>query len=106
MADIHAVDNNQASLEGVLDAATVVGLIDQGKQLIDQAADVWTVDMSRVERVSSSAVALLLEWYRHARQQQTGLRVSGVPDTLLPIIQISDLEDFFEPLFEPVTGQR
>lgn len=102
MAALVARNAGLACLEGDLNARTVMPLLHAGLQLLAQAPQQWTVDMSAVRGVSSAAVALLLEWIKAAQAQQKALHLQNLPETLQPIINISDLAPLFAPLLRPV----
>jgi len=96
VAELQAKNSSSAALTGDLNAASVVALVEPGKQLIQQSGDEWQLDMASVGRVSSAAVALLLEWLRTANSSGVAMTVVNVPENLLPIIQVSDLEAVFD----------
>ena len=99
MTRLETLSADRAALQGTLNATTVVALVDEGKQLIGNAGSSWSLDMAAVEQVSSAAVALLLEWLRAAQAARVEMTVSNVPASLLPIIQVSDLESVFAGVF-------
>ncbi|WP_036535274.1 STAS domain-containing protein [Oceanobacter kriegii] len=95
MTSLESLSAQNAALNGTLNAISVVALVDEGKQLIANAGSNWNLDMAAVEQVSSAAVALLLEWLRAAQAADVAMTVSNVPESLLPIIQVSELEPVF-----------
>ena len=101
MAALIARSAELACLEGDLNARSVMPLLHAGLQLLAQAPQQWTVDMSAVQGVSSAAVALLVEWIKAAQAQQKTLYLQNLPETLRPIINISDLTPLFAPLLRP-----
>lgn len=92
------IDSQNAELSGDLTADTVVAVLVEGRALIDQAETHWTLEMTGVGRVSSVAVALLLDWIRYAQGKRVEIGFRSVPDHMLPIIEVSDLEPLFDPL--------
>jgi phospholipid transport system transporter-binding protein len=51
------------------------------------------IDLSGVTQVDSSALALLIEWLRQARQRNHSIRIEGAPDKLLSIARLTDVQD-------------
>lgn len=93
------VDAQRASLQGDLTLMSVVPLVAQGEALIDQAQNgVWCLDLQGVQRVSSAAVALLLDWLRYANSAHVQLQLQHIPDEMRPIIAVSDLVSVFAEL--------
>lgn len=95
---LHVIDSNHAHLSGDLTLVTVTPLVAQGEALIQQASDTWQIDLQNVGRVSSAAVALLLDWVRYANRVGKHIRLQHLPDDMRPIIAISDLESLFAEL--------
>jgi phospholipid transport system transporter-binding protein len=50
------------------------------------------IDLGGLEESDSATVALLLEWKRRARQYDCSLRYTGIPQNLLDIARISQLD--------------
>jgi len=46
------------------------------------------IDLARVQRCDSSAVAVLLEWQRAARERGIALKVSGLPAGLVSLAAV------------------
>lgn len=99
-AELRMTSSSAASLSGDLLNHTIVPVIEPGKQLLAKAGAEWTVDMSGVGRTSSVGVALILEWLRTANAQNTTLKIKNLPQHMLPIIDISDLQPVIEPLLD------
>lgn len=97
-AELCMVNSSKARLSGDLLNTTVVAVIEPGKNLMAKSAGCWTLDMSDVSRVSSAAVALLLEWLRAANEQQIELKIDNLPEHMRPMIDISDLQPLIYPL--------
>lgn len=51
------------------------------------------IDLSAVERSDSAGVALLLEWWRRARERDVALRYLNAPAQMRAIIDVSGLAD-------------
>lgn len=98
---LEVLSANSAKLLGDIDVHSAAQIVAQGQSCITQASGEWRVDLLGVERASSAAVALLLEWLRSARKQNKAFYIENLPAPLLPILRISDLEPFFAPLLRP-----
>lgn len=98
---ITATSEQNAKLAGNLSMHSVAAILPQGLALLNKAPNVWTIDMSEVQQVSSAAVALLLEWLKVAEASGKRLELQGVPEHMHSIISISGLEPLFVPLFRP-----
>ena len=98
---ITALSAQSAKLSGDLSMHSVAALLPQGLALLHKAQNVWTIDMSEVQQVSSGAVALLLEWLKAAEASGKKLELQGLPEHMQAIIAISELEPLFAPLFRP-----
>ncbi len=95
MTKLESISSTEARLVGDVTAATVSALVAPGQQLLQASGGKWQLDMAAVEKVSSVTVALLLEWLRYADKVGISLKVRNVPAELLPIIQISGLDEIF-----------
>jgi len=98
MAELKRIDDGRAELSGNLLHSTVTSIMQQGKNLIAACGGSWTVDMQGVDKVSSSGVALVLEWLRVAEGHGYALKIRNLPEHMRPIIDISDLDPLFESL--------
>jgi phospholipid transport system transporter-binding protein len=95
MTTLESLSANLANVSGDMLASTMVALIEPGHEMIRSSGGEWCLDMSNVDRVSSAAVALLLDWMRTARQHDIHMTIRSVPERLMPILQVSDLEVLF-----------
>ena len=87
----------QMTLQGHLDADSVVALLKQGEQCIDdQSIDTIYIDLQGVTHANSAGVALLVNWLRHAKRQAKSLRFTHVPAQVASIIQLSGLEQVLQ----------
>jgi len=77
---------------GDLTFESVVTIEKEGFAVINEGGDKITLDLSHVQVCSSAAVALLLSWLRYAKKRQTSLVFSGVPASLMAMIQSAELE--------------
>ncbi len=80
-------------LEGEVTLATVTGLRGAGLQAFAHARGPIEVDLSRVGRADSGALALLVDWLAWARSAHRVLKFSAPPAALLALARLSDVED-------------
>jgi phospholipid transport system transporter-binding protein len=55
-------------------------------------ASTLEISMSSVSRVDSSAVALMLEWYRQAKAEDINMSFIELPEALLDLLRVFNLE--------------
>lgn len=88
-------------LKGVLDLESVPGLwTELARQIRSQP--VLNVSLSRVERASSAALALLLQGLEESREVGCQLRYVDIPEDLLALARVSNVEKLL--LTEKVEG--
>lgn len=73
-------DGNSYRVQGPVTMANVTSLLAEGAKLFDHEALV--VDLSEVEEVDSSAVSLMLQWMREAKQRNQTLAFTNLPNNL------------------------
>lgn len=73
-------DGNCYRVQGPVTMANVTSLLTEGAKLFDHAALV--VDLTEVEEVDSSAVSLMLQWMREAKQRNQTLSFTNLPNNL------------------------
>lgn len=73
-------DGNSYRVQGPVTMANVTSLLAEGTKLFDHEALV--VDLSEVEEVDSSAVSLMLQWMREAKQRNQTLAFTNLPNNL------------------------
>jgi phospholipid transport system transporter-binding protein len=101
MIRLQRISDQQARLSGDLLADTIMQVLAEGNELIAHASGEWELDMGSVEKVSSVGVALLLDWMRSAQKAGVALKIRQLPEHLLPIIRVSDLDDLFAEVRVP-----
>ena len=84
-------------LEGDLDFASVVGLATLPAPLLAEASDDLVIDLGGVGRANSAGLALLLEWLGQARARGRTLRFTNLPDSLLRLAELSNLDNLIAP---------
>ncbi len=95
MASVQAVMDDQGvmQLSGDLVFANVTALLGQIETLLAQAGEApLVIDLSGVEDVDSSGLALLLEVLERARHHAVPLRIRSLPEALLGIARLSNVE--------------
>jgi len=78
-------------LEGVLDFGTVTRLAASGRACLKRDAKV-DIDLAGVQAANSAGLALLLEWLDIARERGVTLTYRNLPDSLVRIAAVSNLE--------------
>ncbi len=83
-------------VSGHLDFTTVMGLSHDSYALMQQHK-CFIVDLSGVTNSNSAGVALLLEWYRFAKEQKQELHLRCIPKQLASILRVANLESIIRP---------
>ncbi len=78
--------------KGELDFDTAAAALRSGSAALAQGS-AWTVDLAGVTAGDSAGVAVLVEWLSVAAARGATLRYESVPQQMLAIARISDLED-------------
>ena len=52
----------------------------------------WSIDCCHIGAVSSAAVALMLQWWRACQVNNLQFRLENLPQQLLPLMTISEVE--------------
>jgi len=73
-------DGNQLRVRGALTIAGVTALCEAGKQQLGK--DDLVVDLAAVTEVDSTALSLLFEWRRAAKQKNLHLAFRNLPESL------------------------
>jgi phospholipid transport system transporter-binding protein len=63
------------------------------------------INMAALKNVDSSAVAVMLEWQRQAQALNRGLQFSAVPASVMSLIALYGLNDFFH-ITNPASPER
>ena len=96
-ARITADGQGQYALSGELSFRTVPDLLRQGERLFE-GCSTFVLDLEGVERSDSAGVALLLEWLRRCRRRQQDLFFRNLPQALVEIARVSNLDEIFSRL--------
>ena len=79
-------------ITGVMNFDSVLSLDQRASELFARFNRV-TIDLSGVTYVNSAGLALLLEWKRKATAENRIMELHGVPQKLLNIARMSELEE-------------
>ena len=93
-------DEQTFTVDGDVALATVPSLLAQSRELWTDGAD-RVVDMSRVRRIDSSSLALMLEWARAARAAGGSVHFRNVPRQVMAVARLCGVEALL-PLESPV----
>ncbi len=96
-AQLHDCGDGHFALEGQLDFATVVPLLQTYPEQFAPHRRL-TVDLAKVTRSNSAGVALLVEWWRFAVARDIELRWLNMPPQMAAIAAIAQLETL-HPMF-------
>jgi phospholipid transport system transporter-binding protein len=77
-----------------LSLRNAVTVTQAGLQAIHAGSD--QIDMSTLQTIDSSAVAVMLAWQRQAQSLNRSLQFTGVPASLTSLISLYGLTDFFQ----------
>lgn len=91
MAQVEQVKAGVYKITGILDFSTVTALLTQIHSVSGVNEDM-TVDFSALERSNSAGLALLLELLADARLQKRKISFSGIPDQLLDLARMSNVD--------------
>ena len=72
---------------------TVPDLAQQAGEMLAGASGQVLVDLSGVSRADSAGLALLMELQRMAARDNFEIRFQNLPDQLLQIVRLSELEE-------------
>jgi phospholipid transport system transporter-binding protein len=92
-AQIIANDQNHFCVHGVLNLNTVRALRDVGYEIISrQPPEEIIFDLQAISRSDSAGLALLTAWFRYANQQEKTIRFINIPDQMLDVAKLSNLD--------------
>jgi phospholipid transport system transporter-binding protein len=77
-----------------LSLRNAVSVSETGLQAIHAGSD--QIDMTPLQIVDSAAVAVMLAWQRQAQSLNRSLQFIGVPASLMSLISLYGLTDFFK----------
>ncbi len=83
--------NGVIALEGNLDFTTVQALVPLGCQCLAKQGTV-TFDLEAVTNTDSAGVALLLAWWRFAKQHAASIRFVHIPAALKALLAVTNVD--------------
>nr|WP_296748056.1 STAS domain-containing protein [Thioalkalivibrio sp.] len=89
------LDGSTLKLSGPVTLNTAGPLTVQGRLLLARLPPDATLDLSRVTRVDSAGVAMLVEFWRLRKLKGARLEFVSIPAELQPLLQLYDLEAVF-----------
>jgi len=91
LAEIRETGNGGLEIVGVIDFYTSPELLKRTRARMKQGGNL-EINFAGVERVDSSAAALMLEWLREGHKRNIKLRYTGLPEMLLSLLSVCGLE--------------
>ncbi len=91
VASIETVGGNSYLISGPLRFDSVPVLWKTSLGLINGASPL-VLDLGKVTRADSAALALLLEWMREARRRKLEIQFKNIPEQMLAIARASRLD--------------
>ncbi|MCJ2378335.1 STAS domain-containing protein [Vibrio sp. ZSDZ34] len=89
------LNNDMLSFSGQLDREVVPLLWRDLKQL-KYAQNELLVSLEKVERIDSAGMVMLIHLIEHAKSQNCHIMLSFVPEQLMTLIQLSNVESLIE----------
>lgn len=96
-AELVDLGDGRFEIRGALDFASVGVLLSKGVAAFGGRREV-VLDLQGVTRSNSAALALLLEWLDHGRAQGFDLRFANLPDSLVAIARMSNVDALLPPV--------
>lgn len=96
-AQLVELGEGRFGVRGDLDFTTVGALLSDGVAAFTGCREV-VLDLQGVSRSNSAGLALLLEWLDHGRAQGFELRFVNLPDSLVSIARMSNVNTLLSPL--------
>ena len=90
-ARLEKMSSQQYALTGDLSFESVPALSDTILPLLLENTRL-DISLDQVKRSDSAGVAMLVEWFRLAQQQEKSLRFLDIPEQMLSIVRVSGLD--------------
>jgi len=97
---LQKIDDNRYGLTGDLTFQTVPALWKSSELALTSAGEVC-LDLCKVERFDSSALALLIGWMEVLERKQLTLKLINVPTKMLDIARVSGLDTMLNIHWQP-----
>jgi phospholipid transport system transporter-binding protein len=94
--NIRVSAEGSARLSGNLIFTTVKDLLLEAKGLLGADSRISQLDLSEVERVDSSGLALLLEWQANALKSGTSFQLVHAPADLVSLAKLCEAQDVLQ----------
>ena len=85
-------DDNRFRVDGPITMANARSILEQGDSLFNHGE--VEVDLGAVNEVDSSAVSILLQWIREAKQRDQKLIFTNLPENLKSLVALYGVQDF------------
>lgn len=90
---LNKANDHEWVLQGPLNVSTIRRIWLKGHALIDQSpAKQISLNLQDLTDSDSASVALLIDWFRYAKRRGKTLRLNHVPEKMLDIIRLSNLQ--------------
>lgn len=90
-AGIEQIQPGQLQLTGDVNFNTAASLKLAGEKLLSNSQTAQ-IDLTKIEHYDSSIISLLLSWLRFAKKNKIQLNFIGLPQRLLTMIRINNVE--------------
>ena len=91
LSSLEMVADGYVKVHGELTFRTILPLLLQSKPLMDSCPQL-SFDLGSVTRTDSAGLAILIEWLRLARQSDSHVQFVNLPDQLMNIARVCNLE--------------
>lgn len=89
---LEQVNDDHYTLAGELTFENVPAVSNQSRVLFDAMQGEVLINLANVSRADSAGLALLLDWLRNARARKVQLYFEELPEQLMRIARISELD--------------
>ena len=95
-----AREGNAIRVRGDLSFETTEEVLLASQPILD-ALSCWEIELSEVRHADSAGLALLMTWFRQAKQQQKSVHFYGIPVQMQKLIDVSGLNSILPIQKEP-----
>ena len=85
-------DGNRFRVDGPITMANARSVMEQGDSLFNHGE--VEIDLAAVDEVDSSAVSILLQWVREAKQRDQKIIFINLPENLKSLVTLYGVQDF------------
>jgi len=90
---IEKLDGGRLRVSGELTFGTVAAVLRESAGLFQNDTTAFEMDLSGVRHADSAGLALLIHWLREARRNGREIVFRHLPEQMLAIARVSDLQD-------------